>query len=105
MTLAWVKLASILFVVMSAEGLRRERGITGDPVPPPYPVVNVHVSEPAMNAADFKSAAIAHQHKQGSLLQLEEHVALLEKQTLATMATLAEQVKSVGDLIGSHIQA
>ena len=100
-----MKFASILFVVVSAEGLRRERGIIGDPVPPPYPVVNVHVSEPAMNAADFKSAAISHQHEQGSLLQLEEHVSLLEKQTLATTATLAERVKSVGDQIGAHIQA
>ena len=85
--------------------LRKQRGVTGDPSPPPYPVVNVHVSEPAMGADDFKLAATAHQHEQDSLLELEAHIASMEEQTLATMAALAQEVKHVGDMVDIQMQA
>ena len=96
---------SFLFVMVSAEGLRRERVITGDPMPPAYPVVNVHISEPTLGTSEFNSAAVAHQHEQDSLLKLEKHVAFLEEQTLATIADLAQHVQIVGDLVGSSTQA
>ena len=80
-------------------------GVAGDPVPPQYPVVNVHVPEPSMGADDFKSAAIARQREQDDLLSLEEHIASMEKQTSATMATLALQVQNVADMIESRMSA
>ena len=85
--------------------LRKHRGVTGDPSPPPYPVVSVHVSEPAMGADDFKFAATAHQHEQDSLLKLEAHIASMEEQTLASMAALAQEVKHVGGMIDIQMQA
>lgn len=105
MALSSLKFASLLLVLFSAEGLRKQRGFTGDPAPPPYPVVSVHVSEPSMGADDFKLAAMAHQHEQDSLLKLEEHIAAMEGQTLATMAALAQEVKNVGDIIEFQMQA
>jgi hypothetical protein len=105
MALSSLKFASFLLVVLSAEGLRTQRGVTGDPSPPPYPVVNVHVSEPTMGADDFKLAAIAHQHEEDSLLKLEEHISSMEEQTLATMKALAQEVQHVGDMIDFQMQA
>ena len=94
-----MKFASFLSILFSAEGLRTPHGVAGDPVPPPYPVVNVHISKPALGADDFKFAAISQQHEQDSLLTLEKHMSSMEKQTLATMAGLAQEVKSVIDMI------
>ena len=100
-----LKVASLLLVFFSAEGLRKQRDVTGDPSPGPYPVVNVHVSEPTMGAEDFKSAAVLNQHEQDSLQKLEERIASMEQQTLATVSALAQQVKNVGGVIGVHMQA
>ena len=105
MVLSYLKFASLWLVLSSAEGLRKQRGVTGDPSPLPYPVVNVHVSEPTMGADDLKSAANAHQHDQDSLLILEQHIASMEKQTLATMEALAQNVKHVGEVIKSQTRA
>ena len=104
MALSSLKCASLLLVLCSAEGLRTQRGVTGDPSPPPYPVVNVHVSEPSMGADYFKLAATTHQHEQDSLVKLEEHIASMEEQTLATMTALAQDVKRVGGMIDFQMQ-
>lgn len=85
--------------------MRNPRGVAGDVLPPPYPVVNVHVPEPVASEDDLKSAATANQHRQDSLLKLEEGLSFVEKQTLATMTTLAQEVKHVADLLGSGMAA
>ena len=105
MALSFLKGAFFLLSLSSAEVLRKQRGATGDPSPLPYPVVNVHVSEPSMGANDFKFAANVHQHQQESLLKLEQHIATVEEQTLATMKALAQHVKNVGDVIDFQMQA
>ena len=105
MALSFLKGAFFLLSFSSAEGLRKQRGVAGDPSPLPYPVVNVHVSEPAMGASGFNFAANAHQHEQESLLNLEQHIATLEEHTLATMKALAQHVKDVGGVIDSQMQA
>lgn len=105
MALSSLKFASFLLVLSSAEGLRKQRGVTGDPSPLPYPVVNVHVSEPTMGADDFNLAAATHQHEQDSLLKLEQHIASMEEQTLATMKALVQEVKNVGGVIDLQMQA
>ena len=105
MALTFLKFASFLPVLFSAEGLRKPHGVTGDPVPPPYPVVNVHITEPALGADDFKFAAIAQQHEQDSLLTLEKHMSSMEQQSLATMAGLAQEMKSVIDMIEVEVPA
>ena len=97
--MTFLKLTLFSLVLLSAECLRKPAGIAGDPVPPPYPVVSVHVPEPSMSAADLKSAAVARQREQDTLLSLEGHIASMEKQTSETMAALALQVKHVGDMI------
>ena len=58
-----------------------------------------------MGAEDFKSAAVLNQHEQDSLQKLEERIASMEQQTLATVSALAQQVKNVGGVIGVHMQA
>ena len=105
MASSYLRFASLWLVLSSAEALRKQRGVTGDPSPLPYPVVNVHVSEPAMGADDFKSAANTYQHDQGSLVLLEQNLASMERQTLATMKALAEDVKKVGEVIQVQTQA
>lgn len=105
MALTFCRLAFFSFVLFSAEGLRNPRGVAGDVLPPPYPVVNVHVPEPVASEDDLKSAATANQHRQDSLLKLEEGLSFVEKQTLATMTTLAQEVKHVADLLGSGMAA
>ena len=105
MTLTCLKLIVFSLALSSVQGLRKSGGVTGDPVPPPYPVVNVHVPEPVAGTDDFKFAAIARQREQDALLSLEERLESTEKQVLATMASLALQVKSVGDLIEERISA
>ena len=105
MALTCLKLTLFSLVVSSVEGLRKPGGVAGDPVPPPYPVVNVHVPEPVAGSDDFKLAAIARQRDQDALLSLEEHLESTEKQVSATMATLALQVKKVGDLIEERMSA
>ena len=105
--MAWACLKLTLFslVLFSVEGLRKPGGVSGDSVPPQYPVVNVHVLEPSMGANAFKSAAIARQREQDALLRLEEHIASMEKQTSATMATLALQVQNVAEMLESQMSA
>lgn len=105
--MAWACLKLTLFslVLFSVEGLRKPGGVSGDPMPPQYPVVNVHVPEPSMGANDFKSTAIARQREQDALLRLEEHIASMEKQTSATMATLALQVQNVAEMFESRMSA
>ena len=105
MALSSLKCTLFLLAFCSAEGLRTQRGVTGNPSPPPYAVVNVHVSEPSMGADDFKLAAIAQQHEQDTLVKLEEHIASMEEQTLATMTALAQDVKRVGGMIDFQMQA
>ena len=105
MTLSSLKFASFLLVLSSAEALRKQRGVTGDPSPLPYPVVNVHVSEPTMGAYELNSEAIAHQHEQDSLWKLEQRIASTEERTLATVKKLARDVRNVGELIGFQMQA
>jgi hypothetical protein len=105
MALPSLKFASFLLVLFSAEGLRKQRGVTGDPSPLTYPVVSVHVSEPAVGADDFKLAATRHQLEQDSLMELEARIASMEEQTLATMAGLAQQVKHVGDIMDFQMSA
>ena len=99
------KLTLFSLALLSAEGLRKPAGVAGDPVPPPYPVVNVHVPEPSMSAADLKSAAVARQREQDALLSLEVRIKSMEKQTSETMAALALQVKDVGDMIEMRMAA
>ena len=105
MALTYLKLTLFSFVVSSVEGLRKPGGVVGDPVPPPYPVLNVHVPEPAIGADEFKLATIARQHEQDALLSLAERIESTEKQVSATMATLALQVKKVGDLVEQQMSA
>ena len=105
MALACLKFILFSMVLLSVEALRKPGGVAGDPVPPQYPVVNVHVPEPSMGADDFKSAAIARRREQDDLLSLEEHIASMEKQTSATMVTLALQVQNVADMIESRMSA
>ena len=105
MALSSLKFASFLLVLFSAEGLRKQRGVTGDPSPLPYPVVNVHVSEPAVGADDFTLATTRHQLEQDSLMKLEARIASMEEQTLATMAALAQEVKHVGDIMDVQMSA
>ena len=97
------KVVSFLFVLSSAEGLRKPRGVAGDPVPPPYPVVNVHIPEPTLGADDFKSAVNAYQHERESLLSLEDQISAMERQTLTTMAALSQGTKNVADIIESKM--
>lgn len=99
-----LKAASFLGLFSATEGLHKQ-GVTGDPSPPPNPVVNVHVSEPAMGADDFSLAMAAHQHEHESLLKLEERIASVEEQTLATMKGLAQEVRDLSDVINFQMQA
>ena len=103
MALTFLKFISFLFILSSAKVLRKPLG--GDPVPPPYPVVNVHIPEPALGADDFKFAMIAQQHGQDSLLTLEKHMSSMEKQSLTTLASLSQEMKSVIDMIEIQIPA
>ena len=105
MALTFLKLTLFSLALLSVEGLRKPRGVAGDPVPPRYPVVNIHVPEPSMGADYFKSAAITRQHEQDVLLNLEEHITSMVKQTSATMATLALQVKNVAEMIEARMSA
>ena len=103
--MTFFKLTLFSLALLSAEGLRKPAGVAGDPVPPPYPVVNVHVPEPSMSAADLKSTAVARQRETDALLSLEAHIESMEKQTSETMAALALQVKNVGDMIEMRMAA
>ena len=105
MAMACCKLALFSFALCSADGLRKPRVGAGDMVPPTYPVVNVHVPEPVMNENDLKFAAIANQHRQNSLQQVEEGLSAVEMQTLATMTTLAEEVRHIADSLESGMAA
>ena len=105
MALTHLKFTLLALLLFSVEGLQKPRGVVGDPVPPPYPVVNVHVPEPRMGTGEFKSAAIARRHEQDALLSLEDQIASVEKQTSATMATLALQLRNVVDMIEMRMSA
>ena len=105
MALSFLNVAFFLLSLSLAEGMHTRRVVTGDPSPPPYPVVNVHVSEPSMGADDFKSATDEHQHQHESLLSLAQRIASVEEQTLATVRALAQDVKNVGDVIELQMQA
>lgn len=103
--MTFFKLTLFSLALLSAEGLRKPAGVAGDPVPPPYPVVNVHVPESSMSAVDLKSAAMARQREQDALLSLEVRIKSMEKRTSETMAALALQVKDVGDMIEMRMAA
>ena len=100
-----LRLTVFALSLFSIEALRKPQGIAGDPVPPPYPVVNVHVPEPLMGTDDFKSESNMRQSQQDTLLGLEERILSTEKQALSTMESLALQVENVADMIQAQMSA
>ena len=105
MALTQLRFTLLSLLLLFVQGLQTPRGVVGDPVPPPYPVVNVHVPEPSMGTDEFKLAASARRHEQDALLSLEDQIASVEKQASATMSTLALQLRNVVDMIEMRMSA
>merc|ERR1719316_759223 len=59
----------LVFVTFLTCGVRRASAIVGDQVPPPYPIMDIHVPEPKVGSLQKKWAA--DENQQGAL-KLEE---------------------------------
>merc|ERR1719471_141830 len=80
--------------------LLRKDGLGGDEIPYQYPIVDVHVPEPALSSTDRETADVAHAATQRELKQLqariEEHHALV----VSTMQKLTSKLQRIADAAG-----
>ena len=105
MRLLALDVAMFLLLAFSADALRNQRGAFGDPALPSYPIVNVHVSEPTLNAEEFQLRSLAHEHEQDALLKLETRISAVEECILATLTALAEEAKDVSHTLHVNMHA
>ena len=92
--------AAFICVVVAVDGLKTSPGVAGDPVPPQYPVVNVHVPEPL--AADGLAHELAtHQQRLELLDALEARVVSTEDSVAKAVGALSAQVEKVASVFES----
>ena len=88
-------------IFVSVRGLSVATHIAGDPQPPQYPVVNVHVLEPLGNTASVGKDALTRQQRIDILHALEAQLASTEQ----VVGNAVRLISSKIDLVANHLEA
>jgi hypothetical protein len=67
--------------------------IVGDEVPPPYPILDVHVPEPSLGSLEKKLAADGEQKLNLELDEVVQRMATADEAMQASMASLATKIQ------------
>ena len=98
--MAWFQRAAFVCLVAAVVGLKTSPGVAGDPVPPQYPVVNVHVPEPLAADGLARESAV-HQRRLELLDALEARVVSSENNVAKSVGALSAQLEKVASTFGS----
>merc|ERR1712176_1562451 len=88
----------LYFLVLSSAHALSLEGIIGDQTPPQYPIIDVHVPEPAVSSLEKNKAADQNIEEQAGLDNLKSQMDAQHSLLIHTMQSLAAKIEELANM-------